>query len=251
MGRLVLLLLGLGGIVLLLRWIVTVPPELLSRYLKQAAIGLLAALLIFMAATGRLHWIAAVIGSLFLFIRRLLPLLRLAPFLHSLYNRLKSTRAGGHAAPGRQSRVSSRYLSMTLDHDSGRIRGEVLEGRFRGRALDDLTLDELLDLLAECRRQDPEGVPLLETYLDRNHGDEWRQGGGGERSGEDPPLADGGMTREQALQILGLEDDADKQEIIAAHRRLMQKLHPDRGGSDFLAAQINRAKDLLLGRRSA
>jgi DnaJ-class molecular chaperone len=54
------------------------------------------------------------------------------------------------------------------------------------------------------------------------------------------------MSREEALSILGLKADAGREDIIAAHRRLMQKVHPDRGGSDYMAAQINKAKDILL-----
>lgn len=55
------------------------------------------------------------------------------------------------------------------------------------------------------------------------------------------------MSREEALAILGLDEGASDEQIIQAHRSLIQKLHPDRGGNDFLAAQLNAAKDLLLG----
>lgn len=54
------------------------------------------------------------------------------------------------------------------------------------------------------------------------------------------------MTPAQALDILGLEEGASEQDVVEAHRKLMQKCHPDRGGSDFLAAQLNQAKDTLL-----
>jgi len=88
---------------------------------------------------------------------------------------------------------------------------------------------------------------LLQTYLDREHADTWQQQAGaqGQQRATSKP---GEMSREEALQILGLSSDASEAEIIETHRRLMQKLHPDRGGSAYLAATINLAKDTLLGK---
>ena len=122
---------------------------------------------------------------------------------------------------------------------------------FAGRSLDSLGLSDLLSLLAHCQREDPRSVALLETYLDRRQAD-WRDhvhdaGGGEERGGG---RAAGGMDDATAWSILGLSPGASPDEIKAAHRRLMTKLHPDHGGSGYLAAQLNQAKDhLLRGRR--
>ena len=133
---------------------------------------------------------------------------------------------------------------MTLNHDSGDINGEVLAGQFKGSTLDQLNLEALLQLLGECQ-DDEESVALLQAYLDRVYADTWKQQAGarGQQQASSEP---GEISREEALQILGLSSDADEAEIIETHRRLMQKLHPDRGGSDYLAARINLAKDTLL-----
>jgi len=61
-----------------------------------------------------------------------------------------------------------------------------------------------------------------------------------------PPRSQQNMSKEEAIEVLGLNPDYNKDDVIQAHRRMMQKVHPDRGGSDYLAAQINRAKDTLL-----
>ncbi len=130
---------------------------------------------------------------------------------------------------------------MSLDHDSGVMNGEVLEGRFKGQQLSDIDVNGLLELLNECRAQDVQSATILETYLDRTHGDQWRYESGNGRS-----PASSTMTPDEAYEVLGLPAGASEEEVVEAHRRLMQKLHPDRGGSTYLAAKLNQAKDTLL-----
>ena len=159
--------------------------------------------------------------------------------------------ASGASGAQRSSEVRTDSLRMELDHRTGELDGEVLRGRFAGRPLASLGLAELLELLAECRREDPRSTALLETYLDRRAPD-WRgTSGGGGGGGEEAaaPGPSGAMDEATAWSILGLAPGADDAEIKAAHRRLMTKLHPDHGGSGYLAAQLNEAKDRLLGRR--
>jgi hypothetical protein len=134
---------------------------------------------------------------------------------------------------------------MTLDHTNGEMDGLVMEGPMQGRRLSELGLDQLLDLLTLCRSSDAQSAAVLEAYLDRAHGDAWREHVQGE--GTAPPGAGPEMDRDEALAILGLTRGAGKEDIRAAHRRLMQRFHPDRGGSDYLAAKINEAKRVLLG----
>ena len=157
---------------------------------------------------------------------------------------------GGQSAGGRSSEVETDTLRMQLDHRTGELEGEVRRGRFAGRPLAALGLSDLLELLAECQREDPRSVALLETYLDRRAPD-WRgQRAAGDGEGQTAaPGAQPGMDEATALSILGLAPGAGVDEIKAAHRRLMTKLHPDHGGSSYLAAQLNQAKDFLLGRR--
>jgi DnaJ-domain-containing protein 1 len=153
---------------------------------------------------------------------------------------LEAEAAGAGAA-----RVETALLVMELDRASGRLDGRVRGGRFAGRTLGGLGLDDLLALLEEARREDPPSVALLEAYLDRREPDWRRRASGAGRATADPST----MDERTALAILGLEPGATAEEIRAAHRRLMAKLHPDHGGSTFLAAQINRAKEVLLARR--
>jgi len=139
---------------------------------------------------------------------------------------------------------------MELDHDSGHMEGRCLTGRFTGRTLSSLSDEELLLLLDELRATDAQGASLIEAYLDRRA--PGREKGADNAKKEQARTRRGGrvrMPREEAYEVLGLNKDASDEEIRAAHRRLMMKLHPDQGGSTYLAARINEAKDVLLGGR--
>lgn len=155
--------------------------------------------------------------------------------------------ARGTPKPGRRSMVRSAAFEMELDHDTGAISGRVLAGSFEGRALASLGAAELKRLVGEVA-SDPESLALLETYLDRRL-PRWREDfemDPAARHGRPPRT--GAMSEEEAYQILGLAKGADEAEIRAAHRRLMKRVHPDQGGSTFLAARINEAKDRLLSK---
>ena len=149
--------------------------------------------------------------------------------------------AGGAKAP-LSSEITTRYIHMVLFHETGMMDGSVLTGQFEGAKLAQLELAQLISLLTEMQ-DDPDSQNLLVAYLDREH-EGWQAEAG--QHAKPPPAGDRNMDEAQALDILGLEDSATKDDIIQAHRRMMQKMHPDRGGSTYLAAKINGAKDLLL-----
>jgi hypothetical protein len=146
--------------------------------------------------------------------------------------------------PGKNSDIETDYLRMVLEHDTGVLRGTVLRGSFEGCLLEEMSIDGIVALLRECRVNDPRSADVLETYLDRVHGTEWRSTGS--EDGDGSPIGEGPLTLAQAYDVLGLGPGATDDEIREAHRTLLKANHPDRGGSTWLAAQINRAKDLLL-----
>lgn len=148
-------------------------------------------------------------------------------------------------SPGKRSTVRTAAIEMELDHDSGGLEGVVLAGTYEGKVLGQMNQQDLVALHSELAG-DGESLQLLEAYLDSRF-PAWREGAhahgdGGERTAP----GSGAMTKQEAYQILGLEAGAGAADIRKAHRRLMKSLHPDLGGSDFLAARINEAKDVLL-----
>ena len=150
---------------------------------------------------------------------------------------------GAQRSAGQTSQVRSQFLDMTLDHDSGELTGRIVAGPHAGRSLDEFDLPQLAAMIPSF---DAESVALLESYLDRRF-PAWREHAQGNAAGgQRRAAASGKMTDEEAYQILGLQPGAGRDEIGRAHRSLMKKLHPDQGGSTYLAARVNEAKDTLL-----
>jgi len=147
-------------------------------------------------------------------------------------------------SPGQTSRVETEHLEMELDHDTGAMRGRVLKGLFKDRDIESLSPADMALLWQDCRHTDPPSAQIIEAYLDRTY-PSWREDmarGESDMHGG----ADGRMTVKEAFEILGLKRGASEEDIRRAHRDLMLKLHPDRGGSTYLAAKINEAKDVAL-----
>jgi hypothetical protein len=148
----------------------------------------------------------------------------------------------GQKSAGQRSRVATSLLAMELDHDSGRMVGTVLAGPYKGRLLSALADEELKTFHRQCASVNDQSRALFEAWLDRSKAG-WREAwNAGPGTGSTPS---GKMSRTEALSVLGLKEGATPDDIRAAHRRLMKEFHPDHGGSDYLAAKINQAKDVL------
>lgn len=217
------------------RWFATADPKVLAKTLRWSVVGIGAAVVIFLAVTGRLGAALPIAFVILMLMRR--------------RSRFRFPSMGGAPSVGQSSDVESEYLAMTLDHDSGTVSGRVRRGRFAGRALGELGFEELMELYAECQRHDEQSARLLESYLDRAGPEDWRERAAGAAGAGDRAAGSGRagtMTPEEAYEILGLEPGATVEQIKDAHHRLMQKIHPDHGGSSYLATKINQAKEILL-----
>lgn len=224
------------GIWLFIRWVRKQPKQ---KQFQSVAI-LVAIILIGLAATGRLHWLFALFAAIVPVLQRVLGLISYVPLLGRLFTQFRNTQSGPNM--NQNSSVETEYLSMTLDHSTGVMSGNVRKGLYIGKSLGDLSITELIDLYKELSQLDADSAQLLEAYLDRIHKDAWREG---VHVSEEASL-NTNMTTDEAYNILGLNNNASRDDIIEAHRRLIQKLHPDRGGNDYLATKINQAKDFLL-----
>ena len=226
-----LLLIGLYGLSV---WTKADPKALIAAMMRTLAyaalLGAAGALV-----TGRIG-IALPLGAAGIALLGRLDPQGIGGYLGGLFKRRTAPKTSG---------VRTALFEMELDHSNGDMRGTVLAGPFAGQRLEELDIPSLLALRPQC---DAQSLALLEAYLDRRapawredaqgHAGAGNMGGGGG--------LDAAMSEEEAYQILGLQPGASAEAVRAAHRSLMKKLHPDHGGSDYLAARINRAKDVIL-----
>jgi hypothetical protein len=220
-------------------WLKRASPAARAQLVRIAWLALGIGVLVLLILRG--NWLVAALGVAIPLVQRLLTVTQLYGTVKSLLG------SGARSHQGKRSEVETRFLRMVLDHDSGEMSGQIVEGRGKGRQLAELTLEQLLDVLDDYRRTDPQSANLLEAYLDRMHGSNWREAHRFNEASGRETASQGQMSREEAYAVLGLEPGASRAQVLEAHRRLMQKVHPDRGGSNFLAAQINQAKDIVLG----
>lgn len=208
------------------------------------ALAIVGVAMMYLGVTGRLHWLFVIVGSVLPFTSALLKwglrFWRTAALFKGLRGLMGQSNQAQQSrttkSSGQTSEVNTDYIRMVLDHDTGQMFGEIVSGKFSGSKLSELSISELKELYTLIS-DDADSVNVLEAYLDREH-PEWRSGETSDTRGE--------LSEQEALEILGLEPGASEADIKLAHRRIIQKLHPDRGGSTFLASQVNEAKDLLL-----
>ncbi len=240
-------------IYLSLRLLYRKDPAKFSRGFLYVLIGSIIAGVVILAASGRLHWMFAFFAGLLPFLGRLSGLLRFLPLVR-MFQAHRSRKQGGSSASGSgrgsgggSSTVQSHYFRMTLDHRTGEMSGAVLAGKYSGSELAQLAVEQLREVMVETAA-DSDSRALLIAYLQRRFGPDWQTQFSVSSADNNRHYGhDGEMTRNEAAEILGVEESASKAQVIKAHRSLMQKFHPDRGGSDYLAAKINRAKEILLG----
>lgn len=232
MGALALGLLALVVAIAALRWFAGADPKALAKGVRWFGAGLLVLVAVGLAAVDRvgLAMLAAGMAWALFTGGRAWPRGWPYRFGH---------RGGLPPGADTKTRVRTEWLEMDLDHATGELNGIVLKGAHSG-PLESLSKAALALLLRDVEASDPESARLLESYLERRFGVDWRS------SPEFGPPPRSGMTRPEAFAVLGLAEGASAEEIRAAHRRLIMQIHPDRGGSDYLAAKINEAKDFLL-----
>lgn len=201
--------------------------QLLKNYGSLIAI----ALLVIFIATGKLNWLIGVVGSAGLLIwRNLFLLKKFAPFFFQLANK--------HT--GFSPVIRTKFLKVQFSKNS--LQGDVIEGPLKGRQLAELSSEDIETLSLYYKENDKESLLLLHAYIQQqniNPNSNQQNNNYHEPSSQE-------LSQKEALEILGLDDSAGREEILKAHKKLLQRLHPDRGGSNYLAAKVNRAKDILI-----
>lgn len=224
--QILLIIAGILALFLLLRWLKQQPRAKRIRYYLAFA----AVVLIGLAATGRLHWLFAAGAAALPVIFKFISFLRFTPLFISLFHKIKFGKQG-------YASFNSRFIRLEMNPSTGTLDGTILQGAFKGRRLTSLNKEETQTLLELLKKEDPKAAYFLGAFFAARSGTAHTAHGA---------ASSGHLTRKDAYQVLGLQEGAARDEIVAAHRKLIQKLHPDRGGSPYLAKVINEAKQLLL-----
>ena len=227
-------------------WLKTTGSNTNSRGLYIAGITLVVSLIVLMAS-GRMHWIPAAGALMLPLFARVVSLIRTASVISNLFGSFTNFRANnlmndvkfGTQPKPNDTKTETKELAMQLDHVSGEISGRIKIEPYMNRSLASLSDTELINFCSIVK--DPESQQLMKAYIERYHPNITV----GQKD-SDTEQTQNDITKSRAFEILGIEPGASRDEIIEAHRRLIQRLHPDRGGSDYIAAEINEAKRILL-----
>lgn len=209
-----------------------------SNALKYLLYGI-AVLCLLAVFSGRMHWLGAVLAGVLAFGKfGLVALFRALPLLNFLR---RSPFVG-------QPKFRTAFLDIQIDLRNGQVNGAITSGPFTGRTIDDLNDQELQELESHYQKHDKASYFLIRVIRQRKGFDTGKHTGdyGDKKQQNENFQSVGNPSLHEAKQILGLGPNPTKKEIIAAHRSLIQKLHPDRGGNDYLASRVNLAKDVLM-----
>ena len=235
MGRLFIILIAIGAFFTWRRWRKLKTSQQRRDFIYKGLVFGLVVLIIGLALFGRIDVLGAIFASVLLLLKYIIAFaIRYFPFIARIYG------VTGGFGLGRKRKLRTEWLEIHIDFSTRAISGKVLKGQFAESLLEDMDENDLKMLLEECR-SDTKSSYFLQTYISQRFK---KHSGGGSQS-----AATTSMTKEEALEILGLEGEPTQEEIKLAHKKLMQKLHPDRGGNDFLASLLNRARDQLIDKK--
>ena len=238
MAQLLIAMVILGLVIYGARFFAHAPPRLVARIVRSGAGGAVGIVSLVLLLRGRVD-----LGVLGFGVAGWLAGIARMPAMFSAWHPFKAASSSGRSS------VRSARIAMELDHASGAMAGMIVGGPQDGRSLDTLTRTDCEQLYRDCLGDDPEGARLLEAYMDRRFAGwrEARETQGNARADRDG-RRDTGLSEQQAYEILGLREDATRDDVILAHRTLMKKIHPDHGGTTERAARVNEAKAVLLRR---
>ena len=228
LGKILLLVAAILGYFWLKSWYLSLPKEERKKAMWNIAVVGLVVIMVLAVATGRMHWA----GLAFAFVLGILKLvaqnaIRFAPLLFSL------ARKQNFSTP----EFRTPYINAKLQFGKQvTVEGSVIDGPHKGKNLQDLTNDELVELANFYKEKCKRSYYLVMVLLQK----------AGSQQQQQQFVDNSTLTREEAVQILGLPENFTEEDIKLAHRKLMQKLHPDKGGNAWLASRVNLAKDILL-----
>lgn len=213
----------------LLQYYRQLPKERKRPFAIKAAVYAVIAILIIAVLTGRIHWLGAVAAGVLGVLKfGLGTLLRFGPVLRVL----------GKNKSMRNPVFTTAHIKVEFHLNDGSFSGEIISGTFAGKAIQELSEDEINTLLNEYKNSNKRSHYLLLIASKRVSDTRFDETSANASSND--------MQIEEARMTLGLDTHFDIEAVEKAHKRLIQKLHPDRGGNDYLAARVNQARDTLL-----